>query len=302
MNCKQLYSNILKQPFDNARYAVWTLFLLLVLIWGSSFILIKNGLAGYTAWQAATIRLVPASSVMFFLAIRDIRKVPRQKIPFILLVGTLSMLFPAYLFSIAETNINSAMAGILNALTPLFTGVFAISFWGQNLSKKQWLGLGIGFFSTSFLLLFNTDARFTFNEYALLIVLATACYGLNINIVKNYLSDINPLHVTTIAVSFAGVMGFIFLFASGYENYVTVNKSQFYPLLSLIILGVIHTALAQLMQNRLIQKSSVAFVSSTTYLIPVVAVLIGLLVGEQLVFLHYISMAGIIFSVWIIKE
>lgn len=284
------------------KYTVWIYFLSLVLIWGSSFILIKNGLEGYSIWQSATIRLVSALFVMSFLAIRHIRKIPKGKIPWILLVGLLSMFFPSYLFCAAETNLNSSTAGILNALTPLFTGVFAVTFWGKSISKKQGVGLAIGFISTTFLLLINSNSQLSFNEYALLVIAATICYGTNINIVKHYLFDVNSLHITTVAVTFAGILALIFLVFSGYQEYITVDSGQIYSLLSLITLGVLGTALAQLLQNQLIQKSSVAFASSTTYLIPVVAVFWGLMDGENLIIFHYIGMAGIIAGVWLVKE
>ncbi len=284
------------------NYIVWFYFILLVLIWGSSFILIKNGLKGYSIWQSATIRLVSAFSVMAFFAVRHLRKIPRKKVPIILLVGLLSMFFPSYLFCAAQTLINSAMAGILNTLVPLFTSIMALTFFGKSITKSQWLGLAIGFFSATFLILVNSTGEFSFNEYALLVMVATICYGLNINIVKIYLADINSLHITTVAVSFAGILGLIFLFFNGYESYIEVNDNQVFPLLSLIALGVLGTALAQYIQNRLIQKSSAVFASTTTYLIPIVAVLWGLLDGENLVFWHYLGMLGILSGVLILNR
>ncbi|MBF8149906.1 EamA family transporter [Winogradskyella sp. F6397] len=284
------------------NYKVWFYFIALVLIWGSSFILIKNGLNGYTVWQAATIRLVSAFFVMFFFAIRHIRKIPSEKVPVILLVSLLSMVFPSYLFSIAQSQISSALAGILNALVPMFTSVLGLLFFRKSINKLQWLGLAIGFISASFLILITTGSTFSLNEYALLIIVATICYGLNFNIVKTYLSDVNSLHVTTIAVSFSGIFGFLFLFFSGYDSYINVSEQQVFPLLSLITLGVLGTALAQFMQNQLIQKSSAVFASSLTYLIPVVAVLWGVLDGEKLVFWHYLGMLGILIGVLILNK
>jgi len=284
------------------NYIVWPYFILLVLIWGSSFILIKNGLKGYSIWQSATIRLVSAFAVMAFFSIRHLKKIPRKKVPIVLLVGLLSMFFPSYLFCMAQTQINSSMAGILNALVPLFTSVIGLTFFGKSITKTQWLGLAVGFFSATFLIMINSTAVFSLNEYALLVIIATICYGLNINIVKIYLADINSLHITTVAVSFAGILGLSVSFFSGYESYIQVGDNQVFPLLSLIALGVLGTALAQYIQNQLIQKSSSVFASSTTYLIPIVAVLWGLLDGEELVFWHYLGMLGILLGVLILNK
>lgn len=283
-------------------YIVWFYFILLVLIWGSSFILIKNGLKGYSIWQSATIRLVSALAVMAFFAVKHLRKIPSKKIPIVLVVGLLSMFFPSYLFCMAQTHISSAMAGILNALVPLFTSVIALTFFGRSITRLQWLGLAVGFFSATFLILINASAEFSLNEYALLVIIATICYGLNINIVKIYLADVNSLHITTVAVSFAGILGLLFLLFSGYESYIEVGDDQIFPLLSLIALGVLGTALAQYIQNQLMQKSSAIFASSTTYIIPVVAVLWGLLDGEKLVFWHYLGMLGILMGVLILNR
>ena len=281
---------------------VWIYFLLLVLIWGSSFILIKNGLKSYSPWEAATIRLVSACSVFIFLSFRHLKKIPTKKIPIVLFLGVLNMFVPAYLFCMAQTHITSGMAGILNSLTPLFTSIIAIVFFGKLITRIQWLGLVIGFCSTAFLILMNTSSTISLNEYALLIIVATICYGASINIVKNHLASLNSLHITTVAVSFAGILGVVVLISGGYKSYFTVNEQNFYPLLSLITLGIVGTAIAQLIQNQLIKKSSAVFASSMTYVIPIVAVLWGLLDGEQLYYYHFLGMMGIITGILIINK
>ncbi len=281
---------------------VWFYFIILVLIWGSSFILIKNGLKGYTVWESATIRLVSALSVMIFFAIGHLKKIPRKKIPLVLLVGLLNMFFPSYLFSMAESHISSAMAGILNALTPMFTSVIALTFFGKCISKVQWVGLAIGFISAVFLITINSSTLFSLNEYALLIIVATISYGLNYNIIKSCLSGVKSVYITTVSVSFAGLLGMCVLFFSGYESYIEVGENKVFPLLSLVILGVLGTSFALYIQNLLIQKSSAVFASSVNYLIPVVAVLWGVLDGERLVFLHYLGMLGILIGVLILNK
>ena len=156
--------------------------------------------------------------------------------------------------------------------------------------------------SAVFLITINSSTLFSLNEYALLIIVATISYGLNYNIIKSCLSGVKSVYITTVSVSFAGLLGMCVLFFSGYESYIEVGENKVFPLLSLVILGVLGTSFALYIQNLLIQKSSAVFASSVNYLIPVVAVLWGVLDGERLVFLHYLGMLGILIGVLILNK
>lgn len=127
------------------------------------------------------------------------------------------------------------------------------------------------------------------------------CYGLNINVVKQYLSDISPLHLSAVAVSLNGLIAFAAVFIPNYEHF-EFTASRLPSLAAMLTLGILATALAQLIHNKLISVSSPLFASTMTYLIPVVAVMWGLLDHEPLVALHFIAIAGILLSVYMIRR
>ena len=112
------------------KAASWTLFVLLALIWGSSFILIKKGADHLTGIQIGALRIFSAGIVFLPFGMFHIKKLPKEKIPLVLLTGLLGNLFPAFLFAIAiEKKIESSLAGILNSLTPLFVIVIGVFFF-----------------------------------------------------------------------------------------------------------------------------------------------------------------------------
>jgi drug/metabolite transporter (DMT)-like permease len=107
----------------------WILFIILCLTWGSSFIIMKEGMEILSPYQLASIRIISAGLVMLPWIRTAYRAVPKKAIPALILSGFLGTLFPAYLFCIAQTKIDSSIAGILNALTPIFTLAIGMVFF-----------------------------------------------------------------------------------------------------------------------------------------------------------------------------
>ena len=279
----------------------WIFLLLLSLIWGSSFILIKKGLLGFGYVEAATIRLVSAGFIFCPLGIYHLRKIPRNKLALVFLVSLLSMFIPAYLFSLSQKNISSSVAGMLNALTPMFTFIFSIILFKKVYQKLQIAGLFIGLFFSIILIFNSANSAFTLNLYSLFIVIATICYGLNINIVKNYLSDIPSFSLSAVTVTTAGLLALILVFIPNIKNY-TFTTEQLVPFGYLLILGFVGTAFAQYLQNKLISISSSLFASTSTYIIPIVAIFWGFFDGENLRLIHIICMIGILGAVLLIRK
>lgn len=281
--------------------AKWFYLLALSLIWGSSFILIKKGLTGFGYFEAATIRLVAAGLVFLPFGLLNFSKIPRDKIVFVGLAALLGMVLPAYLFCLAQQHVQSSVAGILNALTPVFTFVISIFLFGIPYKINQIAGLLLGLICAVLLAMDDPSTTISFNLYAGLIVLATAFYGLNINLIKNRLADIPAIALSTVAVSVAGLLAFLLVMLPNLAKY-TVAEHQWTPLLALLALGVFGTALAQLLHYKLISQSSALFASSPTYIIPIVAVFWGLLDGEPFHLLHALSIAGILAAVVMIRK
>ncbi|MCF8247472.1 MAG: DMT family transporter [Saprospiraceae bacterium] len=279
----------------------WLILLLLSLVWGSSFILIKKGLTGFGFVEAASIRLMAAGAVFLPFGLYHFGKIPREKWRFLVLVTFVGMFIPAFLFCLAQQHVQSAVAGILNALTPVFTFLFSIFLFKKVYRINHVAGLLLGLVCAVMLVIERTDAAFTLNIYAGLIVLATVCYGLNINLVKNYLNDVSSVALSTVSVSMGGLLAFVFIFLPNHQNYA-MTEERWMPLAALVVLGIMGTALAQLFFYKLIKNTSPIFASSTTYIMPVVAVMWGLLDGEVFHLEHVLSIAGILTAVVLLRK
>ena len=279
----------------------WFLLIMLTLIWGSSFILIKRGLEVFSAGEVGALRMLSASIVMTPIAIRKLGTINRRQLLFLLSVGFLGSFFPAFLFAKAETRIDSSMAGVLNALTPMFVVIVGALFYNQKFPLRTGLGLFIGFGGT--LLLMTTGASGMFSGisyYALFIVLATVLYGFNVNIIKYNLYGLKAVNLTALSMFLVLPVAAGYLFGS--TDFVLKMEQQEGAWLSLFyvaILGIFGTAVAITLFNKLVQMTSPVFTSSVTYLIPIVAVLWGLFDGERLQFGHYLGMATILLGVYI---
>ena len=154
----------------------WFLLVLLSLIWGSSFVLMKKGMETYTAPQVAALRMLIAGICLFPLVLRSLKSDFKGKLKYLLLAGALGNGIPAFLFTTAETGISSALAGMLNALTPLFTMAVGVSLFATKLKRNSLIGVIIGLAGAVMLVNAQTGNGGQSNAlFALLVVLATVC-------------------------------------------------------------------------------------------------------------------------------
>ena len=275
-------------PPSNRRLLAWMLLILVALIWGTSFILIKHSLGVFSPMQVGTGRIFLA--FLFFLPYLIIlgKKFPRNRWLPLLGSGLLGYLIPAVLFATAGAHLNSSLAGTLNALSPLFTFLIGVILFRGRAKLVQVGGILLGFAGSVFLVFFSATGSFSFNGYAFLIVLATLCYGFNINIVSRYLSDLPALLSTASTFAMVGPIALLGLATTDFPTRVAAPGST-PALLMLLTLGMVGSGFATILFNRIIQLTSGVFASTVTYLIPVVAVLWGLFDGEPL---HWPQVAG----------
>ena len=175
----------------NTSLLAWGLLLVLALIWGSSFILIKKGLVVYSALEVGAIRIVSAYLCLIPMAVQSFKKVEKKHWFFLFSVGMFGSFLPAFLFAAAQTKIPSSVAGILNALTPLFTMIMGALFFSQSVTTLIIGGLFLGFIGSGVLMFAGTAGGVEFNTYALFVVLATIFYAANLNLIKFKLADIS---------------------------------------------------------------------------------------------------------------
>lgn len=279
----------------------WALLILLAFIWGSSFILIKKGLIGLDPDEVGSLRIVAASLFLLPPAIRRFKYAERSKLIYFISVGLLGSLVPAFLFAIAQTQLESAITGVLNGLVPIFTILIALFFFRQKQTSKVYLGVLIGFIGTAILITAGKGNSFTgINSYALLVVLATVCYASNLNLIKQKLNDVHAVTVTSVSLILVGPLAAIYLFGftdfwPKLMNVEGTSLATFY----VCLLGIMGTSIALIIFNRILQMTDALFASSVTYIIPVFAVGWGVIDGEQLYLLHYVGMLAVGLGVYI---
>lgn len=279
------------------------LLILLGIIWGSSFILIKKGLEVFSPLQVGTIRIFFAYLVILPIAIINLKKYFRQDWLKFFLVGMLGNFIPAILFAFAETGISSSLAGILNALTPIFTLIVGVIAFSLGMNKYQTAGLVLGFIGSGALSFIGSGGHFgTFNYYALFVIIATLCYGININLLKKFFPRFNSIVLTSLAMFSIGPFSIIYLLFSDFISILSSNDSALLALFYLFLLGAIGTSLALVLFNKLIQITTPVFASTVTYIIPIAAVIWGIIDGEYLHIIHFAGMALIISGVYIVNK
>jgi drug/metabolite transporter (DMT)-like permease len=277
----------------------WVYLTVLALIWGSSFILIKKGLIGLTAFQLGSLRIIFAALFLLLIGFRSLLKIPRHQWKFVALTSVFGTFIPAYLFAIAETEIDSSITAILNSLTPLNTLILGAAFFGITFRRSQILGVIIGLLG-SILLVFNGAVNHPEQNYyyAILVLIASVCYAVNVNLIKRFLPDLSPLSITTGNFAVLLVPASLILFFTGFFDVIHVAEVQ-HSLLFILVLGVLGTGIANIIFFKLIQVSSPVFATSVTYLIPIVAFFWGLLDNEMLTFVQFIGAFVILIGVYL---
>lgn len=266
------------------------LLILIAGIWGSSFILIKHGLFSsdgaelFTPLQVGGMRIVMAAMFMVPVVGRKIKVLKNRKLKYLLAVGVFGNGIPAFLFAMAQTEIPSALAGMLNALVPVFSMLIALLVFGVKIRAVQVAGVVLGLLSAIGLVFASGGLEgSTINPlFALLVVLATICYAISLNVIKQFLQKESSVAITGIALILVSPAGLAILLGTDFIPRLGSHQEALSGVLAIAILAVIGTALALIIFNRLVQETNTVFASSVTYLIPLVAILWGLADGETL--------------------
>lgn len=278
------------------------LFVLLSIIWGSSFILMKEGMKMLTPYQVASLRILSAGLVLLPFSLVHLKNIPKKSLPLLLLSGLIGTFFPAYLFCIAETTVDSAIAGILNALTPLFTLLTGVLFFNSQMPWKKWIGVIIGLIGLILLIVLGKNSfELTNIQFAGLIVLATLLYGINLNIVSRYLNHIPSLTVVSVTLAMLIIPALLILIGTHFFS-SSINQTFIKATGASIVLGIMGTAVATLLFYKLIQKAGAVFASMVTYGIPFVAVAWGITAGETISIFQVGCLFVILIGVWLAKK
>ncbi len=252
-------------------------------MWGSSFILIKMGLEVYSAGEVGALRIVAAAIFLTPVAISHLPKIDRKYIKLLFGIGLLGTFIPAFLFAIGQTRLDSGITGVLNGLVPIFVLIVGATFFHQKFEKAKYVGVVLAFIGTAILVTSGAGGIGSFNYYVIFIVIATACYGTNLNLIKYYLADLSALVITAISVALVGPIAGIYLFVgTPFVDTLSNEPGALAALGYISLLGVMSTSIALVLFNKLVQITTPIFSSMVTYLIPIVAITWGLIDGEEL--------------------
>lgn len=277
----------------------WGLFLLISLIWGSSFLLMLKGMEHFSPWQVAATRLFFGGVVLWPLAAGAYRRIPKDKLRLVVVSGFLASFIPAFLFCIAETRLESSFAGMLNALTPVFVIIVGALFFNAKARTGQVIGVLVSLCGCVGLFLSKNSSTGEL-LFAGFVLLATICYGLNVNMVSKKLAGIAPLDLISFAFALMAVPALLIMiftgtFSADYSSLPVLKSAG-----AMVLLGVLGTAGGNILFYILLRRAGGIFASTVTYGIPFVAIFFGWLVYRETQNIYgWISMVVILAGIFI---
>ena len=289
----------------NKKAISWIILIALSLVWGSSFILMKQGLKAFSSDEVAGLRITIASAFMLPFLVAHYKLDVKKNLKGLLLMGVFGNLIPAFLFTKAETQISSSLTGMLNALTPMFTIIIGMISFNHKISKNQIIGVLVGLIGAIALVMMGDDKDDQTKNvmYSLLVAAATLCYAISVNGIKAYLGHVNSLTATVWSFTLIGPVAAIYLF--GFTDVVahaTQHPEGMRSLGFVSILAIVGSALSVVVYNTLIKLSGTVFAASCTYLIPIVAIGWGLFDGEIINLAQILAVIVVIAGIWMINS
>jgi drug/metabolite transporter (DMT)-like permease len=286
------------------KFISWSIFVILCLIWGSSFKLMHDSQLGLSAAQIAALRIFSAGLVFVPFAVFHFSKIPQKKLGIVTLSAVFGNLLPAFLFAEAITKLDSSLAGILNSLTPICVVAVGIFFFKDKIKSQKILGVFTGFIGLVLLtvlpmILENKSMSFSNMGYTLLIVVATFLYGINVNMVGHYLKGLNPIHIATVSLAFMTIPAGIILWQQGFFHLDFKEISVQESVWASVGLGIGGSAIATALFYILVQKAGILFASLVTYGIPFIALLWGLYDHEKITWVQPLCLGIILFGVYL---
>ena len=289
---------------ENKSQLAWIIFIVLALIWGSSFILMKRGLIAFSPYQVGAMRVGFAWVFTLIIGFKHLVKFNKQNLVPFLIVGWLGNGLPYLLFPLAVTQLETSVVGIINSLVPLFTLIVAVLLYKTPVKKLQILGLFLGLGGAVFLINpagvgAELTSHFTYAGYA---IAATFMYALSITTIKNKLSQYSSMTITLMSLCTTGPFLLIWALSSGTIGILQTQPEAWESLGYISVLGIVGSSIAVVLFNRLIKLSSSLFASSVTYAIPIVAILWGWFDGENIGWNHLIGGTAILIGVWLVNK
>jgi len=286
----------------NKKYWQYLTLVFLSVIWGTSFILIKRGLDSYSGIQVASLRMLTAFIVVIPFIPKALKKLKQEHLPYIFFIAIVGNGLTAFLFATSQEHLDSSVAGMLNATTPILTYIIGVAFYRVLVKSHKVLGLSIGLVGTVLLLYLNTSKNIDSNLiYMFLLILASSFYSTNVNMVKFNLKDLDGVTISILTFAILGPIAAVLFFTSDLQTaYLSPKFTE--STIYIIILGLLSSVLATVIFNILIKYTSAIFASTVTYLIPIVAVMWGFVDGENISIFEVLSVFIIIAGIYLVNK
>lgn len=278
----------------------WILLILLTIIWGSSFILIKKSLEHFTPYQVGGLRVLISGILLAPIAISNRNKFPQKKLKWIVIAALSGNFIPMFLFPIAETKVSSSIAGIINSTMPIFVIIVGMLFWKTKTTARQLIGILISFVGVTILMTSGKEKAETHTFYIILLLLAAFLYAVSVTTVGSKLTQI-PAKLLSSFVFFyvLSLPSLLTLYFSDFFQDFDYSTEKFTGLGYVTMLSVFGTGLAMMLHYRLMNVSNPLFASTVTLLMPMVAVIWGVIDGESFTMIQalggVIILGGLIF-------
>jgi drug/metabolite transporter (DMT)-like permease len=280
----------------------WIYLLILSFVWGSSYILIKKALIGLSPLQVGSLRTIISTVLLLAIGYSSLKSIPRDKWKWILITGLVSFI-PPFLFAYAQTEIDSALAAILNSLTPLATLLIGVGFYRFKIDSKQISGVIIGLIGSVLLMyqgsVINPDQNLL---YVFFIIFASVLYAVQVNLLKVHLQDVSAVAITVGNFIFIFPLAVVIFLMSDYKQIDINDKDVKVALFCLLILSIIGTVFAKILFNKFVQIASPVFASSVTYTLPIVALFWGLIDGEVFTLNQFFATVIILIGVYLANK
>lgn len=284
----------------NADKEKWVLLIVLSIIWGSSFILIKKSLEHFNPFQVGALRVLIAGIILMPVAISKYKLFPKRHLKWLILAAFTGNFIPMFLFPIAETQISSSIAGIINSMMPIFVIIVGALVWKFETTKQQLIGVFISFTGVCLLAFGGGDDGALKLIPIALLLLATLCYAISTTTVKSKLMELSSVALSAFVFSFVLFFpSLIALSLTGFFSEFSFSKDMMTGLMFVSLLSIFGTGLAMTMNYKLLKVSTPLFASTVTLLMPIVAIIWGVLDGEKLTIMQFVGasiiIAGLIF-------
>lgn len=265
--------------------------------------MLKKALLVFSPEQVVAGRMSVAGLIFLPYAIRNVRKVPSNLWPKLILFAIVANIGTSFSYALAQSRIDSSLNGIINTLSPLMTLLVGMIFFKQKGKMFQVIGILVGMFGAGYLIFLQQDGQLgMLNVFALFAVLATLGNGLMTNLLKFHLSSFKPFEVAAFTFLITLVPALAYWYFSGATELVLTHEYGVNALIFVVLLAALANGIALLLIARLVQISTPVFASLTTYLIPIVAVAWGVWDGEQIWIAEIVAMIIISLSVYLVNK